>query len=167
MSGGSTQTNNICKTKKNEKPRTTGAISFGLRDAICFRNCTHSSLTLTRSVAPRDLHLWLPHRTSQNAIFSNKKLRTCCIRFSVKTGVKMHKNADLQVKFQKFSGGKAPTPPYCGDSAPPQTLFGTTALRAYRASLGPFIVRPHAAFPLFLFYETTTEGGASFETQCV
>ena len=51
----------------------TGAISLGLRDAICFRNCTHSSLTLTRSVAPRDLHLWLPRRTSQKRnIFEQK-----------------------------------------------------------------------------------------------
>ena len=30
-------------------------------------------LLLTRGVAPRDLHLWLPRGTSQNAIFSNKK----------------------------------------------------------------------------------------------
>ena len=29
--------------------------------------------TVTRGVAPRDLHLWLPDGTSQNAIFSNKK----------------------------------------------------------------------------------------------
>ena len=30
-------------------------------------------LTVRRGVAPRDLHLWLPGGTSQNAIFSNKK----------------------------------------------------------------------------------------------
>ena len=39
----------------------------------CFCNCTLSSLLLTRGVASRDLHLWLPRGTSQNAIFSNKK----------------------------------------------------------------------------------------------
>ena len=43
----------------------------------CFRNCMLSSLLLTRSVIPRDLHLWLPRRTFQNAIFSNKKSRKC------------------------------------------------------------------------------------------
>ena len=30
-------------------------------------------LLLTRGVAPRALHLWLPDGTSQNAIFSNQK----------------------------------------------------------------------------------------------
>ena len=39
----------------------------------CFCNGTLSSLLLTRGVASRDLHLWLPRGTSQNAIFSNKK----------------------------------------------------------------------------------------------
>ena len=39
----------------------------------CFCNCTLSSLLLTRGVALRDLHLWLPHGVSQNAIFSNEK----------------------------------------------------------------------------------------------
>ena len=43
----------------------------------CFCNCTLSSLLLTRGVVSRDLHLWLPRGTSQNAIFSNKKNRKC------------------------------------------------------------------------------------------
>ena len=47
-----------------------------VRRLRCFCNCRLSSLLLTRGVAPRDLHLWLTHGTSQNAIFSNKKKKT-------------------------------------------------------------------------------------------
>ena len=39
----------------------------------CFCNCMLSNLLLTRGVASRDLYLWLPRGTSQNAIFSNKQ----------------------------------------------------------------------------------------------
>ena len=49
----------------------------------CFCNCMLSSLLLTRGVASRDLHLWLPRGTSQNAIFSNKQKQKILILESV------------------------------------------------------------------------------------
>ena len=45
----------------------------------CFCNCMLSSLLLTRGVASRDLHLWLPGGTSQNAIFSNERTQKMLI----------------------------------------------------------------------------------------
>ena len=61
-----TSENNIFTLNKPEKPTTSGAMSFGVRDAMLC-NFTLSSLLLTRGVASRDLHLWFPRATSQNA----------------------------------------------------------------------------------------------------
>ena len=72
-----TSENNIFKPNKPEKIPERLARYRSTVEMQCFRNCTLSSLLLTSSVAPRDLHLWLPRGTSQNAIFSNKKSRKC------------------------------------------------------------------------------------------
>ena len=45
----------------------------------CFCSCMLSSLLLTRGMVSRDLHLWLPCGTSQNAIFSPKKKKMLII----------------------------------------------------------------------------------------
>ena len=65
-----TSENNIFKPNKPEKIPERLARCRSAVEMQCFRNCTLSSLLLTRSVAPRDQHLWLTHGTSQNAIFS-------------------------------------------------------------------------------------------------
>ena len=72
-----TSENNIFKPNKPEKIPERLARYRSAVEMQCFRNCTLSSLLLTRGVASRDLHLWLPRGTSQNAIFSNKKPRKC------------------------------------------------------------------------------------------
>jgi len=70
--------NNIFKPNKPEKIPERLARYRSAVEMQCFCNCTLSSLLLTRSAVPRDLHLWLPHGTSQNAIFSNQKMQIIC-----------------------------------------------------------------------------------------
>ena len=65
-----TSENNIFKPNKPEKIPERLARYRSAVEMQCFRDCTLSSLLLTRSVAPRHL---IDHCTSQNAIFSNKK----------------------------------------------------------------------------------------------
>jgi len=71
-----TSENNIFKPNKPEKIPERLVRYRSAVEMQCFRNCTLSSLLLTRSVAPRHLN---DHCTSQNAIFSNKKKKMLII----------------------------------------------------------------------------------------
>ena len=71
-----TSENNIFKPNKPEKIPERLVRYRSAVEMQCFRNCTLSSLLLTRSVAPRHL---IDHCTSQNAIFLNKKTQKMLI----------------------------------------------------------------------------------------